>query len=104
MPVIFESNDGSPPSVSESSSTERVDDESSAATVDAANNVPPAEVNQTDKINKFLLKSFLERMNNETLPATDENDASTERGDEREWQWRATGGRKSQNLNQKLNL
>lgn len=87
MPGISEQNDEPQQNSSEASSAESVRDESSAAVVDNENAVPPAEVNQTDKINKFLLKSFLERMNNETLAANDGNDDATENVDEREWQW-----------------
>lgn len=85
MPGISEQNDEPQQNSSEAASTENASDESSAAVVDTENAVPPAEVNQTDKINKFLLKSFLERMNNETLRANDENDDSMEKVDEREW-------------------
>lgn len=86
MPGIFEPCDGSPHNASEMSSTERVSDESSVAAVDNENSVPPAEVNQTDKINKFLLKSFLERMNSEMLGADEANGDTTGNADEREWQ------------------
>lgn len=86
MPGLSERNDEPQQNSSEADSTESVRDESSAAVVDNENAVPPVEVNQTDKINKFLLKSFLERMNTETLAANDVNDDSTENFDEREWQ------------------
>lgn len=86
MPGIFDQNDGTPNNASEISSVERVGDESSAAAVENASSVPPAEVNQTDKINKFLLKSFLERMNHETLGAAEEDDDTAGNVDEREWQ------------------
>lgn len=79
-----------------SSAEERVNDESSNGVVDEANAVPPAEVNQTDKINKFLLKSFLERMNNELVATNDDRMETTDGEDtaaaataptnDREWQ------------------
>lgn len=85
MPGISQQNDEPQQNSSEAGCAESASDESSAAVVDNENAVPPAEVNQTDKINKFLLKSFLERMNNETLGANDENDDTMENVDEREW-------------------
>lgn len=88
MPGIFEQNDGAAHSnTSEMNNAEHVSDESSVAADDSTSSIPPAEVNQTDKINKFLLKSFLERMNNETMDTGEENDESTENAEEREWQW-----------------
>lgn len=88
MPGIFEQSDGPQQNASELNSEVCVSDESSAtADVDNENTVPPAEVNQTDKINKFLLKSFLERMNQEMLGAEDADDATMDGADERDWQW-----------------
>lgn len=103
MPGISEQNDEPQQNSSEAGSTESVRDESSAAVVDNENAVPPVEVNQTDKINKFLLKSFLERMNTETLAANDVNDDSTENFDEREWQWNVGRTRNTVKVKSKLN-
>lgn len=102
MPGIFEQNDEPHEDGSAENHTECVSDESAAAGVDNENPVPPAEVNQTDKINKFLLKTFLERMNNEMLAVNEENGESTESTDEREWLW--AGGRNVENLESKFNF
>lgn len=86
MPGIFDPNGEEKQNNGEVNSEECVADESSAAAAAANENaVPPAEVNQTDKINKFLLKSFLERMNNEMLPVNVDGEESMENADGREW-------------------
>lgn len=71
MPGIHEADESQ-----ESSSTEPSAEIVAAATADDVNSesnnsseTPPKEANQTDKINNFLLKSFLQHINNQQLNA-----------------------------------
>lgn len=47
----------------------------------------PREITQTDRINKFLLKSFLERMNNQIGEANGNGDNAEADADADEWAW-----------------
>lgn len=86
MPGIYEANAKSEsvqtetPVRSESMNDSAQQSSSSNAENDDEQN-PPQEVDQTDKINKFLLKSFLQHINNDQPSEPVEEDPNESDGD-----------------------
>lgn len=65
MPGIYE---GQPENPSQNSSAIESDARSDVQPAETENEQPPRESDQTDKLNKFLLKSFLQHINNQSPP------------------------------------
>lgn len=91
MPGIYEANTTSSDNVpseapvQSESMAESVEPSSTHAECDEQEK-PSREIDQTDKINKFLLKSFLQHINNDPIPAEAVEELVNESDGEWEWQ------------------
>lgn len=82
MPGIFENGDESINKASENGSSDFVQPETSESSTEETST--PREISQTDRLNKFLLKSFLEHINNQTINVHAD---SVERNDVSDCDW-----------------
>lgn len=83
MPGIYEANSTTECVQSETPVQRETTDESAEQLASSSSNVenddqehPPREVDQTDKINKFLLKSFLQHINSDPINEPSEAEAA----------------------------
>lgn len=100
MPGIYEANTASDsvqsetPVQSESMEESAAQSSSLSSPSDVENDDqenPPQEIDQTDKINKFLLKSFLQHINNDPInePSEPAEVQDTNGESDGDWEWRA---------------
>lgn len=72
MPGIYEFQSENPV---QSASTAEPNVQPEAQPTEMETDQPPRESDQTDKLNKFLLKSFLQHINNQSTPEPVEQDS-----------------------------
>lgn len=79
MPGIYEGKSENP---SPNESSVESDVQSEVQPTEMENEQPPRETDQTDKLNKFLLKSFLQHINNQSPPESVETNSDEHNDDD----------------------
>lgn len=82
MPGVFDASNDAEKTAEESNVGTSEQNDSS---VDRNNDDTPTELNQIDKINKFLLKTFLERINNHPMNMQSDDLAENNADSENDW-------------------